>query len=71
MAHLVLRSAVFKRLVALVIPALLLVACQEDLYTKLTEQEANEMVALLVRNGIPASRAAAKDGTSIVKVERG
>jgi type III secretion protein J len=70
-AHLVLRSAVFKRLVALVIPALLLVACQEDLYTKLTEQEANEMVALLVRNGIPASRAAAKDGTSIVKVDEG
>ena len=35
----------------------------------MTESEANKIVALLVRNGIPASRAAAKDGTSVVKVD--
>jgi type III secretion protein J len=68
-AGLIVGSTFSKRLISLAIPVLLLAACQTDLYTKLTETEANEMVALLVRNGIPASRAAAKDGTSVVKVE--
>lgn len=59
----------FKRLIFLIIPALLLTACQADLYTKLSESEANEIVALLLRNGVSASRVAAKDGTSTVRVE--
>jgi type III secretion protein J len=49
----------------------MLCACQSDLYTKLSEAEANEIVALLLRNGISASRGVAKDGTSVVRVEDG
>jgi type III secretion protein J len=48
---------------------LFLTGCSVDLYTKLSETEANEIVALLIRNGISASRVAAKDGTSVVRVE--
>jgi type III secretion protein J len=63
--------AALKLAAILAIPALLLAGCQADLYTKLTETEANEIVALLVRKGIPANRATAKDGTSTVRVEEG
>ncbi len=49
--------------------SLALAGCKTDLYTKLNEREANEMVALLLGNGIDASRAVAKDGTSIVRVD--
>lgn len=51
--------------------ALTLGACKTDLYTKLSEREANEMVALLLDKGIAASRVGAKDGTSSVQVEDG
>ncbi len=51
--------------------ALVLGACKTDLYTKLSEREANEMVALLLDKGIAASRVGAKDGTSSVQVEDG
>jgi len=54
---------------SLVAVSVALCACQSDLYTRLSEVEANEMVALLLRNGISASRAIAKDGTSAVRVE--
>lgn len=54
---------------AVLLAALALGGCKTDLYTKLSEREANEMVALLVKHGIPASRNAAKDGTSNVQVE--
>ncbi len=64
-------SAALKLAAVLAIPVLLLAGCQADLYTKLTETEANEIVAVLVRKGIPASRTAAKDGTSTVHVEEG
>ncbi len=64
-------SAALKLAAALLIPALLLAGCQADLYTKLTETEANEIVALLYRKGISANRTAAKDGTSTVRVEEG
>jgi len=53
----------------IVLVALLLGGCKTDLYTKLNEREANEMVALLLGHGIDASRSVAKDGTSIVRVE--
>lgn len=38
--------------------ALMLSACQDDLYTGLTQKTANEMIAILSENGIKASRAA-------------
>lgn len=50
--------------------ALVLGGCKTDLYTKLSEREANEMVALLLDKGIDASRVAAKDGSSSVQVEQ-
>jgi type III secretion protein J len=64
-------SAVLKLAAILLIPALFLAGCQADLYTKLSETEANEIMALLSRKGISASRATAKDGTSTVRVEEG
>jgi type III secretion protein J len=48
---------------------LTLAGCKTDLYTKLSEREANEMIALLLGHGIDSSRAVAKDGTSIVRVD--
>lgn len=48
---------------------LLLTACKTELYTKVGEREANEMIAALLRAGIPAERKAAKDGTSTVSVD--
>jgi type III secretion protein J len=60
------------RTVALItVLAIGLGACKTDLYTKLSEREANEMVALLLDKGIAASRAGAKDGTISVQVEEG
>lgn len=44
--------------------------CKADLYTKLQEREANEMVALLLGNGFDAGRIQAKDGSSTVVVEQ-
>ena len=48
---------------------LILAACNVDLYSKLSEGEANEIVALLIRNGISANRVFAKDGSSVVRVD--
>jgi type III secretion protein J len=49
---------------------LALAGCKTELNSGLSEREANEIVALLMRNGVPASRAAQKDGTDIVYVEQ-
>ncbi|WP_377827971.1 type III secretion system inner membrane ring lipoprotein SctJ [Bradyrhizobium lupini] len=58
----------FHILVAL--PVLLsLAGCKADVYTKVQEREANEMLALLLRKGVDAVRIVAKDGTSTIQVE--
>ncbi len=49
--------------------AVLLAGCQVDLYSKLTEAEANEMIALLQRNAISATRMAAKDGSITLRID--
>ncbi|MDH2326591.1 type III secretion inner membrane ring lipoprotein SctJ [Cereibacter sp. SYSU M97828] len=55
---------------ALAATALLtLAACREDLYTNLDEREANRIVAVLERSGIPASRAVQDDGAMTVRVD--
>lgn len=54
---------------AVVLSALLLSGCQEDLYTNLAEREANSMVATLQRNGIPAGRVLQEDGRMKVVVD--
>ncbi|WP_244552789.1 type III secretion system inner membrane ring lipoprotein SctJ [Bradyrhizobium sp. Ghvi] len=60
-----------KRLYALVLlPALLTLAgCKADLYTKVQEREANEMLGLLLSKGVDAIRVVGKDGTSTIQVE--
>ncbi|MCC8939912.1 type III secretion inner membrane ring lipoprotein SctJ [Bradyrhizobium sp. Arg62] len=56
--------------VCLVLPLLLpLIGCKADLYTKVQEREANEMLALLLGKGVDAARVVAKDGTSTIQVE--
>ncbi|EHH07845.1 Type III secretion bridge between inner and outermembrane lipoprotein (YscJ,HrcJ,EscJ, PscJ) [Mesorhizobium amorphae CCNWGS0123] len=53
-----------------VLPLLLaLSGCKADLYTKLQEREANDMLALLLNSGVDAVRVAVKDGTSTIQVE--
>jgi len=54
----------------LAMPLLLsLIGCKADLYTKIQEREANEMLALLLGKGVDAARVVAKDGTSTIQVE--
>ena len=43
----------------------LLAACKRELYSKLDETEANQMLALLMYNQIPADKEAAKEGTTL------
>jgi type III secretion protein J len=47
---------------------LFLQACSVELYTGLSQQQANEMVATLVRNGLSAERKPEKDGKMTVTV---
>lgn len=53
-----------------VLPLLLsLGGCKTDLYTKVQEREANEMLAVLLSKGVDAVRVVGKDGTSTIQVE--
>jgi type III secretion protein J len=47
---------------------LALAGCKTELYTGLDEREANEMIALLIKNGIDATRVRTKDGSSNLQV---
>jgi type III secretion protein J len=49
--------------------ALAVGGCKTDLYSKLTEHEANQIISVLARNNISASRVYAKDGTIVVRVD--
>src|SRR5262245_52455 len=56
--------------VAVILAALLLLSgCQVELYTEVQEQEANEMLALLMQNGLSAAKVKSKDGTQTLMVE--
>ncbi|TIV94572.1 MAG: EscJ/YscJ/HrcJ family type III secretion inner membrane ring protein [Mesorhizobium sp.] len=58
--------------VALVLVAMLLLqACSVELYSNLNQRQANEIVATLMRHGIPAQREAGKDGKMTVSVQKG
>ena len=50
--------------------ALALTGCKGDLYSRLSEKEANLIIALLLRSGIAADRLEAKDGSNTVRVEQ-
>jgi type III secretion protein J len=47
---------------------LLLAGCKVDLYSRLSERDANEMIAILQRADIPAAREMAKDRSVTVRV---
>lgn len=49
---------------------LVLQACSAELYSGLNQRQANEIVATLIRHGIPAQREAGKDGTMTVFVDK-
>ncbi|KAF1019968.1 MAG: Nodulation protein NolT [Pseudomonas sp.] len=57
------------RLLLIGLLASLLQACDMDLYTNLSEREANAMVAVLQRDGIPASRKVQDNGQLKVVVD--
>jgi type III secretion protein J len=57
------------RLLIIVVFASLLQACDTALYTNLGEREANAMVAVLLREGIPASRKVQDNGQLSVVVD--
>jgi len=50
--------------------ALLLSACETELYNNLDQRQANEMVATLQQRGIPAQRVAVKGGQYTVVVDK-
>lgn len=49
---------------------LLLAGCKVELFNALPEGEANEMLSILLRDGLSASKSAAKDGTDVILVEQ-
>jgi type III secretion protein J len=50
--------------------ALMLSACKTELYTGLNEDDANEMLALMMHDGLSAAKVKAKDGTDSLVVEQ-
>ena len=59
------------RLMLVLLGLLVLQACSVELYSQLNQRQANEIVAALVRHGIPAQRQAAADGKMTVMVGKG
>ena len=56
---------------SLLCAVLLLAGCKTELYASLPEQDANEMIALLMQRNIVADKIMAKDGTDTIMVEKG
>jgi len=57
------------RLLLVVIAAVSVASCKSDLYTNLDQRRANEIVATLRQNGIPADRSSGKGDRISVSVE--
>ncbi|WDE08702.1 type III secretion inner membrane ring lipoprotein SctJ [Thalassomonas viridans] len=55
--------------VTILLSCLLLCACKVELYTGIDEQQANEMVAILMNSGIAVEKIADKDQTATLMVE--
>ena len=56
---------------ALAAAALLLCGCQAELYSNLTEREANEIMAVLLDAGVAASKQTGREGLVTVSVDEG
>ena len=67
-----LRSSLPRRVrrALVLLAALLLSACEAELYNNLDQRQANEMVATLQQRGIPAQRVAVKGGQYTVVVDK-
>nr|WP_280110142.1 type III secretion inner membrane ring lipoprotein SctJ [Mesorhizobium amorphae] len=65
------RCAARCRVALVVMGMLVLQACSVELYSNLNQQQANEIVATLMRRGISAQREAGKDGKMTVSVQKG
>jgi type III secretion protein J len=61
----------FGRLLAVLVLAGLVSACEDEIYRNLSQRDANEMVAVLARNGVSASRATGENGTYRLLVSSG
>lgn len=64
------RCGVRCRVALVVVSMLVLQACSVELYSNLNQRQANEIVATLMRHGIPAQREAGKDGKMTVLVQK-
>jgi len=54
--------------IAIILLVAMLASCKKDLYSDLSERDANEMLSVLVKNGIDASRAPDKNGKLKIQV---
>ncbi len=59
-----------KRIVAPLLFLFLLTGCKEQLYTKLSERDANEIAAVLMQQGIDVDRESGKDGLITLSVSK-
>jgi type III secretion protein J len=64
------RCGVRCRVALIVMGMLVLQACSVELYSSLNQRQANEIVATLMRHGIPAQREAGKDSKMTVSVQK-
>ncbi|WP_292397346.1 type III secretion system inner membrane ring lipoprotein SctJ [Mesorhizobium sp.] len=64
------RCGVRCRVALVVVSMLVLQACSVELYSNLNQRQANEIVATLMRHGIPAQRETGKDGKMTVSVQK-
>ncbi len=58
------------RTAAALLAVLLLAGCKIELFHALPEGEANEMLSILLRNGLGASKSVAKDGSGVILIEQ-
>lgn len=65
------RRIVTPRFAALLLALLLVAGCKVELYGGLAEREANDMLAALMRRGIPAEKIPGEDGIFALHVEEG
>ncbi|MFO1349191.1 MAG: type III secretion inner membrane ring lipoprotein SctJ [Gammaproteobacteria bacterium] len=57
-----------RRLLWLIVPAVLLGGCKVELYSGLPERDANAMLAVLLRNHIDSDKTPGKEGTATLRV---
>lgn len=65
------RALTGRRCLAAMLVALALAGCQVEMFSGLSEREANEMLAILLRAGIDAEKVAGAEGTMTLTVDQG